>query len=525
MKLKVSLCLSLVVLLASGAGLSEAKKLHPAGGLLFHDPYAVPGLKVLDESTIPRGAPTTEAPSAVDFTSEMPPVGDQGNQNSCVAWAVGYYDKTHIEYIERRYAWGDTSWHLDDPEHQISPSFMYNQINAGRDAGAYMNDAQLILCQQGACMMSDFPYHDYDYTSWPSEQAYENAIPYRAYDGWAVNVASDVGINQIRLVLENHHSCVLGINVYANFDNIEDYDNVYTVHDKTGKSRGGHAVCIVGYDNNKQTADGPGAFKLVNSWGTGWGDDGYWWMSYYAVKTVKANLSQGFVYYTNDRYKYSPTALARVKLTHPSRDWIDIMFGIGSSRNPPWVYFFRHFWILAGKAKIVDQPFPNHNLVFDLTDGDEYLEETDSVYVRCVDCKRDRKTGTIDFLSAEYDGRYGSSGEEVTIPDYNVAVYDKVVLPFPYTFGPQGKPLDGSVASSRASYRNGAVSVAFNLARPGRVKIAFFDDIGRTVAAATVQGQSGPNELSVKLPRAAGVYFYRLESGSTSTTGKFTAIY
>lgn len=516
MKLKLSLSLAVVVLFVSGAGLSEAPKLHPAGGLLFQDPYTVPGLTVVDEFSAAPGAPTAAPPSATDLTSEMPPVGDQGNQNSCVAWAVGYYDKTHIEYIERLYSWRDTTWHPDVPEHQISPSFIYNQINAGRDGGCYMNDAQILLVQQGACMLSDFPYHDYDYTTWPGESAYARAIPYRGFDGWAINVMSDVGINQVKLVLANHHTCVLGINIYPNFDYIENYDTVYTVSAKTGRSRGGHAVCIVGYDDNKVTADGPGAFRIVNSWGEDWGSGGYAWMSYYAVKTTKANLSQGFVYVTNDRDKYVPTALARVKLTHPSRDNVGIMFGIGRSSAPLWNFYYRGFWILQNT--ITDRPFPNSNLVFDLTAGAAYFDQTDSVFVQCIDKKRDKKTGKIDFLSAEYKGRYGYPGQKVSIPDYNVAVYSKVVLP--PTFGPQGTPLDGAQAASRATYRNGAASVAFNLARPGTVKVGFFDETGRIVAAANAQRQSGSNELSISLPLSAGVYFYRLEAGSTTMNGK-----
>ncbi len=520
MKLKVCLGLAVVVLLASGAGLSEAKKLHPAGGLLFRDPYTVPGLKILDESTFPHGALGPPPPSsAVDLTAEMPPVGDQGNQGSCVAWAVGYYDKTHIEYVERQLGTPNPTYDLDDPEYQISPSFIYNQINAGRDGGASPMDAQILLCDQGACNMSDFPYDDADYTTWPTETAYENAIPYRGYDAWGVNVWSDDGINQIKWILYAHHTCVLGINVYGNFDNIENYDTVYTVHDKTGKSRGGHTLCLVGYDDNKQTADGPGAFRLVNSWGTDWGNAGYCWMSYYAVKTSKKPLSQGWVYYTNDRYKYIPTALARVKLTHPRRDNVGIAFGIGSSDYPRWVYYFRRFWNLGGSI-----PFPNHNLVFDLTDGASYFDQTDSVCVRCIDVNRDKKKGRIDFLSAEYDGRTGTSDQTpVAIPDYNVAVFANLELP--PTFGPQGKPLDGTVAASRASYRNGAISVAFELDRPGAVGITVYDGAGRTIAASTANGESGRNELTVKLPRSAGVCFYRLESGSTTMMGKLAAIH
>jgi len=515
-KLKVLFCLTVAVLLVSGAELSQATKLYPAGGLLFVDPLTVPGFKILAPSNDPTAA---LPPPSTDFSSEMPPVGAQGAQNSCVAWAAGYYDQTHMEWVER-WPRGDTSWHLTDPKHQISPSFIYNQINAGRDAGASMMDAQILLCDQGACMMPDFPYNQYDYYSWPGESAFARAITYRDLDSWGINMMEDPGVLQVKYVLAAHHSCVLGINVYANFDNIQNYDNIYTVHDKSGRSRGGHALCLVGYDDNKQTADGPGAFKFVNSWGTDWGDAGYGWMSYYAVHEYKAGLSQGWVYYTNDRDRYVPQALARVKLTHPCRDRIGITFGAGTPAAPLAVYTFRRFWALQGQ--ITDRPFPANNLVFDMTDGISYFDQTDYAFVSCIDNKKDRKTGSIDFLSIEYGTRHGSTMQKVTIPDYGVAAYSTVG--FPRAFGPQGTTIDGSVAAGRASYRNGAANLAFNLDRPGSVNVAFFDGLGRTVARATTQGTSGANEVSVSLPRSAGVYFYRLESGHTTMTGKLAAI-
>ena len=56
--------------------------------------------------------------------------------------------------------------------------------------------------------------------------------------------------------------------------------------------RGGHAVCAMGYDDtmeieNPQVAGSKtkGALLIRNSWGTGWGDEGYGWLPYeYVLK-------------------------------------------------------------------------------------------------------------------------------------------------------------------------------------------------------------------------------------------------
>ena len=47
-----------------------------------------------------------------------------------------------------------------------------------------------------------------------------------------------------------------------------------------GTKPGGHAMVIVGYDDNLAYTGGTGAFKVLNSWGTDWGNSGYFWLTY-----------------------------------------------------------------------------------------------------------------------------------------------------------------------------------------------------------------------------------------------------
>jgi len=62
--------------------------------------------------------------------------------------------------------------------------------------------------------------------------------------------------------------------------------NTYAYYNKS-LTVGGHGVCIVGWDDNfsknkfLQTPPGDGAYIVKNSWGENWGDEGYFYVSYY----------------------------------------------------------------------------------------------------------------------------------------------------------------------------------------------------------------------------------------------------
>jgi hypothetical protein len=437
--------------------------LHRAGGLLYHDPRSVSWL--IQDRIVPPTAPR-DARLSVDLSSQMPPVGNQGNQGSCVAWAVGYYHKTHQEWLEH-------GWDVSQAAHQVSPAYIYNQINGGGDYGAYFEDAQTILCDQGACSMQDFPYNQSDCTSWPSESAFSHGILWRSKAAYWIDVSNDAGVSRVKARLDSGFTTVLGIDVWGNFDNIQNYNYTYCASERTGSDRGGHGVTFVGYDDSKATSDGTGAFKMVNSWGTGWGLSGYWWMSYQAVKDYY--LSQGAAYYVTDKIAYQPTLLARVQLMDSTRDKFGIRTGLGRTSASKWTKDFRQFYMGQQQRR----SFPNTKLVFDMTEGDSWLVSgrTDSVFVRGIDNSSDGWAGRIDYSSAQYLP-WGATGVSpdvpVTIPDYNVAAYARARILFGQDVGctriiaPSGALDSGaSVTPACSTYNYGTTSASY----PVRMKI------------------------------------------------------
>ncbi len=199
-------------------------------------------------------------PSSVDLTSLFPEPGYQDRLNSCVGWATAYAAKTYQENAERR--WGDP---LSEAE-IFSPSYIYNQINGGRDRGATIIAAMDLVVNQGAATLKTMPY-TLNHRQQPPAAARKEAARYPAQTFERLTPSNH---RAVKTQLSQGHPVIFGMIIHRNF---MDYRS--GVYDTTrGPRMGGHAMTLIGYDDQKQ------AYKLINSWSDQWGLDGYAWVSY-----------------------------------------------------------------------------------------------------------------------------------------------------------------------------------------------------------------------------------------------------
>lgn len=204
-------------------------------------------------------------PSQLDFTSLYPLSGNQGIQGSCTAWAVAYAYKSAQENAEHK-------WGVSSIETQYSPAYVYNQIKLP-GGGSTVLDAMDLLVNKGCCTLDRMPYNENDSTTTPTAFQNELASIHKTY----IYITTQ-NIREMKEGVYDTNGLILGIPVYPDLDNLNSTNQIYD--NTSGSSRGNHAICVVGYDDNKQ------AFKFINSWGTDWGLNGYGWISYDLIQNL-----------------------------------------------------------------------------------------------------------------------------------------------------------------------------------------------------------------------------------------------
>jgi len=214
-------------------------------------------------------------PPSVDLREGLPPAGDQSGQNSCVGWAVAYGYKTFQEVQEHQ-------WDASDPDHQFSPSYVYNQrptSDCHRDNGMSIPSAMSILVEQGCVPISVFPYAENDTCTQPDEPQQAMAAEYKVSSFAALFVGQGTAsIQDLKAYLAGGNVFVLAIPAYTSFFEPSCEEFIIGEPGLEETYYGGHAVLVVGYD------DTIGGFNILNSYGPGWKCDGYAYFSYAFVQ-------------------------------------------------------------------------------------------------------------------------------------------------------------------------------------------------------------------------------------------------
>lgn len=212
----------------------------------------------------PQNLLAVTLPAKVDLRSGCPPVVDQGNLGSCTANAIAVM----IGFLTKK---------EKKTFFPVSRLFIYYQERSMEgtiryDSGAYIRDGLTSVNRQGCPHESLWPYVINKFTTRPTPATYTDGLLHRVSQYQKID---NTNIAAMKSCLASGNTMVGGFSVYASFES--DYvarTGMVPYPALSEQLLGGHAVMICGYDDSIQR------FICQNSWGTSWGDHGFFYMPY-----------------------------------------------------------------------------------------------------------------------------------------------------------------------------------------------------------------------------------------------------
>lgn len=215
-------------------------------------------------------------PDRVDLRDRFFKPWNQGTLGSCTAHAVG----AACLYLDI----------YDNDMRIVSPSRLFLYYNArliegttASDEGAEIRNAIKSASKFGYIDEASWPYRLRSFTKKPPQSLYTAATKERVrkYE----RVARE--ISDFKAALTASLPVVVGISVYDSMSAAKvTKTGQIPLPRKKDKLEGGHAVLLVGYDDEKRH------FIVRNSWGTGWGDKGHGYLPYEYI--LNPDLSDDF---------------------------------------------------------------------------------------------------------------------------------------------------------------------------------------------------------------------------------------
>jgi Papain family cysteine protease len=211
-------------------------------------------------------------PEMVSLAKFAPDRKNQGQQGSCVAWSSAYAARSIIE---------SASTAQDPNTVAFSPAFLYNQIGLDGCQGSYLIRAMEFMTKRGSVKFNDFPYDPTDCTRQPNNTLVNYAAENRMH-GFN-RLTDDDGVSSLNFRAIKEHLAkdapvVIGMMVGGSFMQGMVGQKVWhpSQEDYSQAGFGGHAMCVVGYDDRMEG----GAFQIMNSWGPEWGQNGLAYIRY-----------------------------------------------------------------------------------------------------------------------------------------------------------------------------------------------------------------------------------------------------
>jgi hypothetical protein len=162
---------------------------------------------------------------------------------------------------------------------------VYNQIGLEGCEGSYIIRAMEYMTDRGVVSYDQFPYTDQNCSRQPDQQLLDEARQHRmrGFNRLTPGDRNDaVDIRAIKENLAQGAPVVIGMMVGGSYMQPMMGKDVWnpTQEDRSMMGFGGHAQCVVGYDDKKYG----GAFLIMNSWGPQWGNNGFAWVRYGAFR-------------------------------------------------------------------------------------------------------------------------------------------------------------------------------------------------------------------------------------------------
>ena len=239
-----------------------------------------------DLNNIPEDIPEQNTdgnlPSFASLETRFPPIGDQGQYGTCVAWAAGYNLKTALNAIDK--GWKDTD--LSNKANQTSPKDLWFAIdNSKKNSGCNgtnFEPALDALIAKGAASLSSVPYNMGSCSGSAAGNSGDKLANYRkiAYNNALAGGSGASGMNaaNFKTYLAQGRPILIGAKLGDRFMRWNSSSVISSdTYGDPGMQHAYHAMVLAGYDDSKGAK---GAFRVRNSWGSSWGDKGSIWVDY-----------------------------------------------------------------------------------------------------------------------------------------------------------------------------------------------------------------------------------------------------